>query len=108
VARSDGVAASSLVNLILRPPAKADLLIAIESLAAVSNRVKNRFMLRLDELFERVESMPEMYGIVWRNVRAAKVKRFKHVVFYVVLQNHVEVIAIVHGSRHDSAWKSRI
>ena len=51
--------------------------------------------------------MPEVYGIVWRNVCAARLRRFTFVVYYRVHADRVEVLAVMHGSRHPSAWRAR-
>ena len=37
-----------------------------------------------------------------------KVKRFTYVVYYRILKDRFEVLAIVHGNRNDSSWKSRV
>jgi plasmid stabilization system protein ParE len=59
------------------------------------------------EVLERIESMPEIYGVVWQDVRAARLKRFRHVVYYVVFADRVEVLAVLHGARDAAAWRSR-
>jgi len=48
-----------------------------------------------------------MYGVVWEDVRAVKLRRFRYVVYYMVLKDRVEVLAVLHGSRDESSWKSR-
>lgn len=59
------------------------------------------------EVLGRIEAMPEMYGVVWQDVRAARLRKFRHVVYYVAFADRVEVLAVLHGSRDASAWKSR-
>ena len=59
------------------------------------------------KILERIESMPEIYGVVWRDLRAVRVRKFRYVVYYVVFTDRVEVLAVIHGARHESAWKSR-
>jgi plasmid stabilization system protein ParE len=51
---------------------------------------------------------PEGYGAVWKDVHAARLKKFRYVVYYVVLDKRTEVLAVLHGARHESAWKSRV
>jgi plasmid stabilization system protein ParE len=46
--------------------------------------------------------------VVWQDVRAARLRKFRYVVYYVVLTDHVEVLAVLHGSRDESTWKSRV
>jgi len=52
--------------------------------------------------------MPEMYSVVWQNVRAARLRRFTYVVYYRVHDDRIEVLAVMHGSRDASAWQSRV
>lgn len=66
-----------------------------------------RFVDRLSEKLHRIENDPELYGIVWKDVRAVRLRKFMYVMYYVVLADRVEVLAVLHGSRHESVWKSR-
>ena len=51
--------------------------------------------------------MPEIHGIVWRNVRAARLRRFTYVVYYCVHADRLEVLAVVQGNRDAAVWQSR-
>ncbi len=41
-------------------------------------------------------------------VRCVKLKKFPYVVYYRVLTDRVEIIAVLHGSRHERAWQERL
>jgi hypothetical protein len=56
--------------VILRPDAEADLVEIVGDLDFVRLGLGKRFLGRLREAIERIEWMPEMYGIVWQDVRA--------------------------------------
>ena len=92
----------------VRPNAEADLQEIHEYLLGQNENAADKLTVRVKALFERIESMPFMYAKVWRTVRAVKARGCKHVVYYIVRPKLVEVIAVVHGSRHSSAWKSRV
>lgn len=63
---------------------------------------------RLGEVLVRLEANHHLYGIVWRDVRAARLKRFKYVVYFVVLPpDQVEVLAVLHGHRSVVVWRGR-
>jgi hypothetical protein len=51
--------------------------------------------------------MPEMFGVVWQDVRAARLKKFPFMVYYVVFADRVEVLAVMHGARDASVWQAR-
>ena len=94
--------------VVLRPLANADIQQIHAELDAQAIGLGDKFLDRLQEALDRIEAMPEMYAEVWGTVRATRLRRFRHVVYYVVLADRVEVIAVMHGSRDSSAWQSRV
>ena len=94
--------------LILRQEADEDLSAIYEYLLQVDERTLEKFEGKLDAMFERITESPFLYAKVWRTVRAVKVRGFKYIVYYVVRSRFIDVIAVVHGSRQSSAWKSRV
>ena len=93
--------------VILRPDADADIEASHDDLERVRAGLGDQFVTRVREMLALIEAMPEMYGVVWYDVRAARLRQFRHVVYYVVFADRVEVIAVMHGSRDSSAWQSR-
>ncbi len=94
--------------VILRPAADADIQGTHDQLEQSQAGLGNRFVASVREVLERIEVMPEMYGLVWQDVRAARLKRFRYVVYYVVFPDRVEVLAVLHGSRDAFAWQTRL
>jgi len=94
--------------LIIRPEAEEDIRTIHDALEQVHIGLGKRFVSRVREVLQRVESMPELHGVVWQDVRAARVKQFRFVVYYVVFADRVEVIAVLHGARDPSVWQSRV
>lgn len=94
--------------VILRPQAEVDIEAIHEELERLQSGLGQRFAVRLRAVLERVEAMPELYGIVWQDVRAVRLKGFRYVVYYAVFPDRVEVLAVMHGSRDASAWQSRV
>jgi len=94
--------------VILRPAADADIEAIHDELEQCRAGLGTRFVERVREVLERIEAMPEMYGLVWQDVRAARLRKFRHVVYYVVFGDRVEVLAVMHGAREASAWQSRV
>ncbi len=93
--------------VILRAEAQADIQTAHDDLERTRTGLGRPFAARVRETLERIEAMPELYGLVWQDVRAVRLKRFRYVVYYVVFPDRVEVLAVMHGSRDPSAWQSR-
>ena len=93
--------------VILRPAADADIQATHDELEQVLAGLGGRFVARVREVLDRIEAMPEMYGLVWQDVRAARLKKFRYLIYYVVFSDRVEVLAVMHGSQDAPAWQSR-
>ena len=93
--------------MILRPEAAADILATYDALEQSQTGLGGVFTSKVREVLERIESMPNMYGPVWHDVRAARLRKFRYLVYYIVLADRVEVLAVMHGSRDAGAWQAR-
>jgi plasmid stabilization system protein ParE len=94
--------------VIVRPEAEADIRETYDYLEQVRVGLGEQFAIRLRDVLETIESMPEMYGVVWKDVRAVRLRKFQFVVYYVVFADRAEVLAVLHGARHESTWRSRV
>jgi toxin ParE1/3/4 len=95
------------VPVILRLQAEADVRAIRDDLEQARVGLSQQFTDSLREVLERIESQPEMYGIVWRDVRAVRLRKSRYLVYYIALTDRVEVLAVMHGSRDATAWQSR-
>ncbi|MCE9568050.1 MAG: type II toxin-antitoxin system RelE/ParE family toxin [Planctomycetes bacterium] len=93
--------------VILRPEAEADVLAAHAALEQAQTGLGAQFSRRLRDVLERIEAMPQLYGIIAQDVRAARLRKFRYIVYYVIISERVEVLAVLHSSRDSSAWQSR-
>lgn len=93
--------------VILRHEAEVDIQGARDELEAVRVGLGNQVLARVREVLARIEKMPELHGKVWVDVRAARLKQFRYVVYFIVLADRVEVLALLHSARDPSAWQSR-
>ena len=93
--------------VILRHEAEVDVQEARDQLEAVRVGLGTQVLARVREVLARVEKMPELHGKVWQDVRAARLKQFRYIVYFIVLADRVEVLAVLHGARDPSSWQSR-
>lgn len=93
--------------VVLRPEASRDAEEARDHLEAQRAGLGQAFLDRLNEAISQIGTMPHLYGVAWRNVRAARLRQFTYVVYYRVHDDRVEVLAVMHGSRDASAWQGR-
>ena len=67
----------------------------------------DKFLLALDEVFDRIAATPEIVPPEYRSVRRLNLHRFPYVVYYRLVVDFIDVIAVLHGSRDPRGWKSR-
>lgn len=91
----------------LRPQAQDDLLEARDWYERKSVGLGDDFAAKVEELLSRIQLMPELYAATYRNVRQAKLRRFPYVLYYRVLTDGIEVLAVLHGGRDPRIWRSR-
>ena len=93
--------------VILRHEAEVDVQEARDQLEAVRVGLGTQVLARVRDVLARIEKMPELHGKVWQDVRAARLKQFRYIVYFIVLADRVEVLAFLHGARDPSSWQSR-
>ncbi|HEV3260659.1 MAG TPA: type II toxin-antitoxin system RelE/ParE family toxin [Gemmataceae bacterium] len=93
--------------VILRPEAEQDLGSAEAWYEQQRTGLGAAFLARVSVALDQIAAMPELYGIIWHDVRFCRLRRFPYVVYYRALADRVEVLAVLHGNRDPSVWQSR-
>lgn len=65
------------------------------------------FLGELERLYGQIDRFPRSGHEVLPGVRRAVVKRFPYLVYYVVLPDAFEILAVVHHARHERSWRDR-
>ncbi len=65
------------------------------------------FVTQIQEVLDRIGQRPELHAVVYKDVRRARVPKLPYNIYYRVLTERVEALAIVHGHRDPSVWQSR-
>ena len=91
----------------LTPAAAQDLALAERWYSREAQHVVASFEEEIDRVFRRISEGPESYQIVEATVRRAPVRRFPFSVYYRILSEWIEVVAIVHQSRDPRTWQRR-
>ena len=93
---------------VFRPEAQADLLQMRDWYEQQQSGLGEAFSVAIDEAINRLAAMPEMYPMVFRDVRRVKLRKFPYLIYYRVLLDRIEVIAVLHGSRDPKLWQERV
>lgn len=62
----------------------------------------------LDIVLRRFGNKPEMYPIVYRNVRRALTRRFPYAIYFVIEADRVSVLRVLHQARDPKEWRKNM
>ncbi len=57
---------------------------------------------------DAIQENPEGWAVVFRKVRAYPVKEFLYIIYYRILADRINVVAVQHGHRNPRAWRRRV
>jgi plasmid stabilization system protein ParE len=66
------------------------------------------FVAEVGAVRARIGQNPRLYGVIGRGVRAAPVRRFPYLVYYLVEPGRAVIIAVLHVRRSPRAWQRRV
>jgi toxin ParE1/3/4 len=95
------------VPIVVRPEVEQDLRSAQDWYDARREGLGDEFSTQVSEMFDRLAQMPEMFALTWKDIRKCRLARFPYNVYYRSLIDRVEILAVMHASRHPRSWKSR-
>ena len=95
-------------KLIIRPEAKAELLDTFQWYQEQRQGLGYDFKLCVDEVISKIKKNPLIYKKLFRNVRRSVIKRFPFGLFFIVEDNTIIVLAVLHARRDPRRWKVRI
>ena len=97
-----------MLPAVFRPEAAVDVIEARQWYDNQQAGLGDDFRNALADIVERIQSMPRMYVTVVENVHRAKLRRFPYLLYYRVLENRIEVLAVLHSSRDPRLWRQRV
>jgi plasmid stabilization system protein ParE len=94
-------------TLIVRPEAEQDMADGRDWYDRQRAGLGGEFLTAVEDVFDRIAQMPELYAAEYREVRRARLRRFPYIVYYRIHGDTVQVLAVLHASRNPRDWRSR-
>lgn len=94
-------------SLTIRSEAEADLADAKTWYEQRRKGLSEDFLLCIEESLAKIRRNPEMFEVLYKDVRRAVVRRFPYGVFFRMLGKQVIVLGVFHARRDPRHWKSR-
>jgi len=93
--------------LLVRPEARTDLLDAFHWYQEQQVGLGHDFKLCVNDALSKLEKHPSFYKKVHNDIRRVIIKKFPFGIFYIVNDNKVIILAVLHARRDPLKWKSR-
>lgn len=95
-------------RVIVRPEAEDDLKEAFLWYEDKRNGLGHDFLLQIDAGIRFIERNPEIHPQEYKGTRKHLIKRFPYKIIYLVEQEKVIILAVIHGRRSSKMIKKRI
>jgi plasmid stabilization system protein ParE len=66
------------------------------------------FLLQVDAAIQFIKRNPQAYPTVYKETRKVLIKRFPYKIIYLVKENHLVVLAVLHSKRNQVLLNKRI
>lgn len=96
-----------MFTLSIRPEAEADLSSSFGFYQDCRVGLGTDLLLCVEECLERITRNPFQFPCVYKNVHRALIHRFPYAIFFVVTEQQIVVLAVMHASRSPRRWKGR-
>jgi plasmid stabilization system protein ParE len=86
-------------ELLLKPESVADI---SESYDWYENKISdlgNSFIMNIEATLKKILKMPESFPLVYKNIRRGLTKKFPYGVYFLIEEDKVIVLAVIHLSR---------
>lgn len=94
-------------NIIIRPEAEQDIQGAFGWYEERIVGLGREFLRCIDVSFAQINRSPSSYPIVYIDIRRILTRRFPFGVFYIIVNQKIIVLAVLHARRDPSVWQKR-
>ncbi|MCW3807165.1 type II toxin-antitoxin system RelE/ParE family toxin [Plebeiibacterium marinum] len=95
------------MDLLIKPLAEKDATEATLWYNTAREGLGDEFLLALEAKINAIQRNPEQFQIVYKNIRRAFTDRFPYGIFFIVEDEVIYVLSILHTSRNPKAWMKR-
>lgn len=88
-----------MLSALFKPLAEIDVEEAYDWYERRRRGLDSDFLLNIEETIERCLRQPNMYPAVHENIRRALIRRFPYGIFYIVADEKLAVLAVLHVRR---------
>ena len=95
-------------RVVFRPPAERELREAYTWYERRVPGLGSEFMRAVDVCVQIIRRNPDIYPVMYKEVRQGIMKRFPYSMLYLVVPNRIIVVSVFHSSRDPKVWQRRV
>ena len=97
-----------MYTLKFKPEVYNDIKVAYDWYESQRIGLGEDFLLTLEESYSKITRTPKVYQLIYKTVRRKLLRRFPYGVFFVLKDDEIIIIAIMHTRRKPSDWNERV
>ncbi len=97
-----------MYRLTFKPEVYDDIKTAYDWYEAQRAGLGEDFLLTLEESYVKITRNPKLYQDIYKSVKRKLVRRFPYGIFFVLLEDTIIVLAVLHTKREPQEWHSRV
>jgi plasmid stabilization system protein ParE len=94
-------------RLRIRREAQQDIRSAGEWYERQSPQLVDRFQQEIGTAMMSVEAHPLLYAVIYRDIRRVMTRRFPYAIYFIVEDDRISVLRVLHQARDPQEWQSR-
>ncbi|MCX6639388.1 MAG: type II toxin-antitoxin system RelE/ParE family toxin [bacterium] len=95
-------------NVSITPQAENDLKLAYQWYEEQHTGLGEDFLLCVEAGLSQIQTFPNLNPEVEENIRRNLIRRFPYGIFYIIDNNIITVLAVLHFRRNPKEWKKRL
>jgi plasmid stabilization system protein ParE len=97
-----------MYTLKFKPEVYYDIKVAYDWYESQRIGLGEDFLLTLEESYSKITRTPKIYQLIYKTVRRKLLRKFPYGLFFVLREDEVVVIAVMHTRRKPSDWNERV
>lgn len=93
--------------VLFREAAETDLAEVLSYYEQIDANLTLRFQDEFESAVLRVVENPEAFQVAYAGLHRVRLRRFPHALYFRIVRDVVVFVAVMHPSRHESAWQNR-
>ena len=95
-------------NIEFKPEVYEDIKVAYDWYESQRIGLGEDFLLTLEESYAKIARTPKIYQSIYKATRRKLVRRFPYGIFFLIKDNTIIVLAIIHTKRKPGEWNKRV